>query len=242
MGLRGQSDVERCVRLVKTRSQHLRENEGAIGAQLSTSDEVQLITFYAERFRALTDQIEAEADIVPEIQAAEHQTEVRQAGALDAMQGFQADMDIIQQNLQMLEFDTPPMSEPLPGGPESRDFGESGKAQQLSAALGTASAGRGFADDGGPLSHPSHQASVSIPGRRGMVPPPTYPSKPSRSAFGQHPTVSSHGGPLTSIGQHPPYHAQHSNPGAPSHIGYSRRATSSKGADGTSNERPQPFS
>ena len=34
VGLRGQADVERCVRLVKTRSQHLRENENSIGAQL----------------------------------------------------------------------------------------------------------------------------------------------------------------------------------------------------------------
>lgn len=55
VGLKGQSDVERCVRLVKTRAQHLRENEGSIGTQLSTADEVQLITFYAERFRNLTE-------------------------------------------------------------------------------------------------------------------------------------------------------------------------------------------
>lgn len=67
VGLRGQSDVERCVRLVKTRAQHLRENEASIGAQLQAADEVQLITFYAERFRGLSEQIEAEADILPDI-------------------------------------------------------------------------------------------------------------------------------------------------------------------------------
>ena len=72
------------------------------------------------------------------------------------MQGFQADMDIIQQNLQMLEFDTPPTSEPLQGGSEPRDFSDTGKAHHLSAALGGVSGARTFTDEGLPPSHPSH--------------------------------------------------------------------------------------
>ena len=77
VGLKGQSDVERCVRTVRTRVQHLRENEQSIGSQLQGTDEVSLICFYAERFRGLTEQIEAEADIMPEIQEAESQTDSR---------------------------------------------------------------------------------------------------------------------------------------------------------------------
>lgn len=114
--------------MVRTRVQHLRENEQAIGGQLSTADEVQLICFYAERFRALTEQIEAEADIMPEIHEAEQVTDSRQTGSLDALQGFQADVDIIAQNLQMLEFDAPQITSQVQNavGAEQKDFGGAG--------------------------------------------------------------------------------------------------------------------
>jgi len=196
LGLRGQADVERCVRLVKSRSQNLRENENTISTQLQAADEVQLISFYAERFRMLSEQIEAEADILPEIQEADHTTEIRQAGALDAMHGFQADMDIIMQNLQMLEFDVPQGGQPpAHAGSGQRPLGATAKSHQISPALASAahSQGRATTEDGQPPSHPSHQGSVQAHGRRGLVPPPMYPHKlPSRSGTFTHHTSGHH--------------------------------------------------
>lgn len=73
---------------------------------------------------------------------------------------------------------------------------------------------------------------------------PAYPPKqPSRStAFGQHPTAPNHGGPLSNMGYGHQYSAQQPASSGMKGQSYARRATSSKGADSTSNERPQPFS
>lgn len=159
------------------------------------------------------------------------------------MQGFQADMEIILQNLQMLEFDTPAMPQHPAGAVDSRDFTGTGKGQQLSSVLASASQARAFADDGLPPSHPSHPASVQTQGRRG-VPAPTYPHKqpPRSQAFGQHPPMPSHGG-LPNMGYNPQYLAQGpTSAGAKAPLGYGRRPPSSKGADPNGVERPQPFS
>ena len=61
--VRNQSEVEQYVRLVKGRNANLQETENHIQVQRSNGDDVSLISFYAEKFGMLNDQIMAESDI-----------------------------------------------------------------------------------------------------------------------------------------------------------------------------------
>ena len=101
--LRDKNTIEQYIRLVKGRNANLCETENHITNQRQTGDEVALITFFAEKFGFLNDQILSESSI-PQLQQAVSMNEARREEQRSCMTGMRADLDIVHQNLDILEF------------------------------------------------------------------------------------------------------------------------------------------